>query len=162
MYLYTPKYIHIYISVTCRYHSSGMTSRYASAKRAGTKGGQRNIASHRGEDPRATTYRRDILRFSRGRTAGRFCLYPVGYSPRLYIDFTFERSRVLKTRIIREREEPEARIFFDKRPGGNLDLTHYRGRSLANFYRAALSRCGRSLIISLPSDFAENRKCQIF
>jgi len=53
-------YIHVNIcisgtAVTCRYHSSGMTSRYASVKHAGTKGGKetsRRIAERIREEQR--------------------------------------------------------------------------------------------------------------
>ena len=128
MHLCTRKYMYG-AAVTCRYHSSGMTSRYASVKRAGTKGGKetsRRIAAKIREQQRIEEI---SSRFLRGRTAERFCLYPVGYNPRLYIDFTFGRSLVVKTQIIRVRREPEARIiFFDKRPGGNFGLTYHRGR----------------------------------
>lgn len=147
MYIYVSPYLYIHIcisaAVTCRYHSSGMTLRYASVKRAGTKGGKetsRRIAAKIREQRIGEI---SYVSFVGGRPAGRFCLYPVGYSPRLYIhiDFTFERSCVAKTRIIRERGEPEAGIFFDKRSGGNFGATHHREPS-----HEFLSHCCAAII----------------
>lgn len=146
LYIYTYIYISPGAVVTCRYYSSGLTSRYASVKRAGTKEGKetsRCIASHRGEDPRAATYREryNIFRFSfvGGRSGDSVCILSAitciyiltlrlsGAAPRRVVE---KWGR--KLGIIRERGESGSSNFRRWTPSGNFSSTLppiSRGRS---------------------------------